>query len=67
MGKPVIKSRGTDGKKYVTMQVEEWRGMQETLYLLSNPDNAKILLASIAEMNKGRGIERELVNVEAKA
>lgn len=67
MRKSVIKSKGTDGKKYVTMPVEEWRGMQETLYLLSNPDNAKILLASIAEMNKGRGIERALVDIEAKA
>ena len=64
MRKEIIKSKGIDGKKYVTLPLDEWNGLKETLYLLSNPNNAKELLESIAELNAGRGIERELIEVK---
>lgn len=38
----------------------EWRSIQETLYLLSSPANARHLLASIADADAGLGVEREL-------
>lgn len=39
----------------------EWRSIQETLYLLSSPaNNAQRLLASIADADAGRCVEREL-------
>lgn len=45
----------------VVMPLSEWEGMQETLHLLSSPANAERLRASIAELDAGRGFERELI------
>ncbi|MER2536252.1 MAG: type II toxin-antitoxin system prevent-host-death family antitoxin [Rhizobiaceae bacterium] len=44
----------------VIIPLSEWEGMKETLHLLSAPANAEHLRASIAELDAGRGIERDL-------
>lgn len=45
----------------VLMALSEWEGMKETLHLLSNPNNARVLLESIAQLDAGKGVERELI------
>ena len=36
-------------------------GMDETAYLLRNPENARRLLKSVADLEAGAGKERELI------
>ncbi len=45
----------------VLVSQAEWDSIQETLYLLSNPKNAKALRDSIAELNAGKGLKHDLV------
>lgn len=45
----------------VLISQSDWESMQETMYLLSSPRNAKDLLDSIAELDAGKGIERALI------
>jgi antitoxin YefM len=49
------------GENVVMVSQSEWEGMEETLYLLRSPANAKNLLESIAELDAGKGVERELI------
>ena len=46
----------------IVMPLSEWEGLQATLHLLSNPANAERLLASIKELDAGKGEERDLVD-----
>ena len=46
----------------VLVSEEDWRAIQETLYLLSNPANAAHLRQSIAEAQAGKLEERNLVD-----
>jgi antitoxin YefM len=48
-------------KSVVMISVEDYSSMQETAYLLSNPVNAKILMESIEQLEKGEGKERKLI------
>ena len=41
--------------------LEDGQAMEETTYLLRSPKNAQRLLESIAELENGQGIRRELV------
>jgi antitoxin YefM len=50
------------GKPVVMIDLDDWNAIQETMYLLSTPNNAKRLMESIAELDAGKGIERELIN-----
>ena len=45
----------------VMISESEWESMNETLYLLQSPANAKALLEAIAELDAGKGEERELI------
>ena len=45
----------------VMISQSEWDSIQETLYLLQSPANACALLESIAELDAGKGEERELI------
>lgn len=45
----------------VMVAQSDWESIQETLYLLRSPANARELLASIAELDAGKGVERMLI------
>ncbi len=49
---PCIVSRRGHGD-VVILPREDWEGMEETLYLLSNPENARQLEESIAQGQRG--------------
>ena len=45
----------------IILALSEWEGMKETLHLLSTPANAEHLRLSIAELDAGGGVERDLI------
>ena len=45
----------------VIMPLAELEGLRETLHLLSTPANAERLRQSIAELDAGKGVERNLI------
>jgi antitoxin YefM len=47
----IVSRRGHDD--VVILPREDWEGMEETLYLLSNPENARQLEESIAQGKRG--------------
>ena len=49
------------GEGAVLVSASEWASIEETLYLLRSPANARELLASIAELDAGKGEEHELI------
>jgi antitoxin YefM len=49
------------GEGVVMISQSEWESIEETLYLLGSPANAKHLMEGIAELNAGRGEEHELI------
>lgn len=57
---PVIITRGGESS-VVMIALDDYKALEETAYLLRSPKNAKRLLESIAELEQGRGIERDLV------
>ena len=65
-GSYVIVTR-QNARPVVVMSYEEFRGWEETLHLLRDPANAARLMESIAELDAGRGIERDLIEPEDKA
>jgi antitoxin YefM len=50
---PVVITR-QKARPVVLMSLEDFNGMQETLYLLGNPANAEHLRASLADIEAGR-------------
>ncbi|MCC4274187.1 type II toxin-antitoxin system Phd/YefM family antitoxin [Marinomonas communis] len=57
---PVIITRKSEAP-VVMISLEDYEAMQETTYLLRSPANAKRLLESMAELQTGKGEERELI------
>lgn len=49
------------GEGVVMISQSEWSSIEETLYLLQSPANAKRLLESIGELDAGAGVERALI------
>ncbi len=49
------------GEGAVLISESEWASIEETLYLLRSPKNARELLDSIAALDAGLGVERELI------
>lgn len=49
------------GESVVVVSLETWNSINETLYLLSTPNNAARLRSSIAQLDAGKGEERELI------
>ena len=45
----------------VMVSLSDWNAMTETMHLLSTPANAERLRESVRQLDKGRGMERELV------
>lgn len=51
-----------NGEAVVMVSLSEWNSIVETEHLLANPKNAGRLRESIAELDRGEGIERELIH-----
>lgn len=47
------------GESVVLISLEDWNSIQETMYLLSSPENAKRLRGSIAGFEAGESIKKE--------
>lgn len=45
----------------VIVSLDDYESLKETAYLLRSPANARRLLASIDELESGKGVERELL------
>lgn len=57
---PIIVTR-KNNKSVVLLSLEDYVALEETAYLLRNPNNAQRLLQSISQLEQGKGVERELV------
>ncbi|MFS8979418.1 type II toxin-antitoxin system prevent-host-death family antitoxin [Cupriavidus necator] len=55
-----------DAPNVVLMSQAQYDSWVETLYLLSNPANAKRIMEGIAQHRAGKGVERELVDPDAE-
>ena len=58
---PVIITRDRGKPPAVLMSLEDFASFEETRYLLREPANAARLLEAIAELDKGEGTERSLI------
>jgi antitoxin YefM len=56
----VITRQGAKGN-VVMISEAEFAGWQETVHLLSSPKNASRLLDAVGSLERGQGIERELM------
>ncbi|RYD94401.1 MAG: type II toxin-antitoxin system prevent-host-death family antitoxin [Sphingomonadales bacterium] len=52
---PVTVTRARGQENAVMVPASEWASIEETLYLLRSPANAREPLASIAELDAGKG------------
>lgn len=57
---PLIITRNGE-KSVVMLSLDDYKSLEETAYLLRTPANARCLLAAIAQLNDGKGVERKLV------
>jgi len=57
---PIIITR-QNGDDCVLMSLEEYNALEETVYLLRSPENARHLLNAMEELAKGQGIERDII------
>ncbi len=57
---PIIITRKSENP-VVMLSLEDFQAMEETTYLLRSPANARHLLESIAELEAGKGTQRELL------
>ncbi len=56
---PIIVTRKSS-RSVVMISLDDYEALEETAYLLRSPENARRLLESIAELERGGGTEREL-------
>ncbi len=56
---PIIITRSSE-QSVVMVSLEDYNALAETAYLLRSPSNARRLLDSVAELERGGGREREL-------
>jgi antitoxin YefM len=64
---PILVTRQGGKGNVVILSEEEFESWQETVYLLSNPANAKRLLESIQEADAGLTTEHELIEPPVSA
>ena len=57
---PMIITRNGD-QSVVMLSLDDYKALEETAYLLRTPANARRLLTSIAQLNAGQSVERELI------
>lgn len=58
---PVVITRKT-AQPVVMMSLEDFEALEETAYLLRSPKSARRLLESVAELEVGKGSEKELLD-----
>ncbi len=58
---PIIVTRKSSNS-VVIMSLEDYESLEETAYLLRSPKNTKRLLESIAQLENGKGPEKELMD-----
>jgi antitoxin YefM len=58
---PVIITRSGESS-VVMLSLEDYKSLEETAYLLRSPKNAQRLIEAIAELERGGGTVRELVD-----
>ena len=56
---PIIITRNSE-QAVVMLSLEDYKALEETAYLLRTPANAKRLLSAAAQLNAGKGVEREV-------
>lgn len=56
----VVTVTSTDNKNVVMMSESDYNSMIETLYLQQNPNNAEHLAQSIADLERGNTIKKEI-------
>jgi antitoxin YefM len=61
---PVVITRGGGKPSAVLISLDDFGSYEETAYLLRSPKNAKRLLRSIAELERGGGKVRKLIKAE---
>jgi antitoxin YefM len=57
---PMIVTRKSSGS-VVIMSLEDFEALEETAYLLRSPKNTRRLIESIAQLENGKGNEKELI------
>ena len=57
---PVIITRKSENP-VVMVSLKDYQAMEETAYLMRSPANARHLLESIAELEAGKGTDKELL------
>ena len=57
---PVIITRKTTDS-VVIMSLADYEALEETAYLLRSPKNTRRLIESIAQLEHGKGVEKELM------
>lgn len=57
---PMIITRKSS-ESVVIMSLEDYEALEETSYLLRSPKNSRRLIESIAQLENGKGNERELL------
>lgn len=58
---PVLITR-QKAEPVVMVSLADWNAMEETMHLLASRTNAARLMESVAQLDAGRGTERELID-----
>jgi len=59
---PIIITRGRGAKPVVMMSLDSYNAIEETMYLLRSPANAKLLREAVEGVRKGNYKKRKLLN-----
>jgi antitoxin YefM len=51
----------SNAQSVVVLSLEDYQALAETAHLIQSPKNRKRLLESIAELESGQGLERDLI------
>jgi len=57
---PIIITRSSGQAAVVMLSLSDYQALEESAYLLRSPKNARRLMASIATLEAGQGVAREL-------
>ena len=56
---PIVITRKSEGA-VVMLSLEDYESLEETTYLLRSPKNLQRLVDSIAQLEQGKGLEKDL-------